>query len=209
MTETKPAPRIIIVSGPSGCGKSTLVQKLRDLPGTMFAVSCTTRPRRAAESPGKCYDFISEAEFERKVAQDEFLEYAQVFGKHWYGTPRKWIDLAREAGPDLVLEIDVQGAGQVKKKLPEAVAIFIVPPSRQALEQRLRARSQDSEEAIARRLQRAGQEMALSNDYDFVVVNDDLERAADEVRAIVVAARCRRRDNDERLSKIRESFGGS
>jgi guanylate kinase len=143
------------------------------------------------------------------VAQDEFLEHAQVFGKHWYGTPRKWIDLAREAGRDLVLEIDVQGASQVKKKLPQAVAIFIVPPSRQALEQRLRDRGQDSEEAIARRLQRAGQEMASSNDYDFVVVNDDLERAASEVRAIVVASRCRRRDNDERLSKIRESFGGN
>src|SRR5579863_2953964 len=102
MTETKSAPRIIIVSGPSGCGKSTLVQKLRDLPGTMFATSCTTRPRRAAESPGKCYDFISEDEFQRKVAQDEFLEYAKVFGKHWYGTPRKWIGLAGEARMDLV-----------------------------------------------------------------------------------------------------------
>ena len=209
MTETKSSPRIFIVSGPSGCGKSTLVQKLHDLPGTLFAVSCTTRPRRAAESPGKCYNFITEAEFQGKVARDEFLEYAQVFGKHWYGTPRKWVDQARQAGLDLVLEIDVQGAGQVKKKIPQAVAVFIVPPSRQALEQRLRARGQDTEEAIARRLERAGQEMASSTDYDFVVVNDDLERAADEVRAIVVASRCRRRDNDERLGKIRESFGGA
>src|SRR5579862_505999 len=209
MTETKPAPRIIIVSGPSGSGKSSLVETLRDLPGTMFAVSCTTRPRRAAESPGKCYDFITEAEFQRKVAQGEFLEYAQVFGKHWYGTPRKWIDEARQAGRDLILEIDVQGAGQVKKNLPLSVAIFIVPPSRQSLEHRLRARGQDSEEAIGRRLKRAGDEMASSTDYDFVVVNDDLERAASEVRAIVVASRCRRRDNDERLRKIRESFGGA
>jgi guanylate kinase len=143
------------------------------------------------------------------VAQGEFLEYAQVFGKHWYGTPRKWIDQAQEAGLDLVLEIDVQGASQVKKKLPQAVAIFIVPPSRQALEERLRARGQDSGDAIVRRLQRAGQEMASSGDYDFVVVNDDLERASDDVRSIVVASRCRRRDNDERLSKIRETFGGT
>jgi guanylate kinase len=209
MTADAAAPRIIIVSGPSGSGKSSLVETLRDLPGTMFAVSCTTRPRRAAESPGKCYDFITEAEFQRKVAQGEFLEYAQVFGKHWYGTPRKWIDEARQAGRDLILEIDVQGAGQVKKNLPLSVAIFIVPPSRQALEHRLRARGQDSEEAIERRLKRAGDEMASSTDYDFVVVNDDLERAASEVRSIVVASRCRRKDNDERLRKIRESFGGA
>jgi guanylate kinase len=208
MTETKPLPRVIIVSGPSGSGKSTLVQKLHDLPDTLFAVSCTTRPRRGTESPGKCYDFVTEAEFQRMIAQDEFLEHAQVFGKHWYGTPRKWLDQARQAGQDLVLEIDVQGAGQVKRKLPQAVAIFIVPPSREVVEQRLRARGQDSEEAIARRLERAAQEMASCVDYDFVVVNDDLQRAGEEVLAIVVASRCRRRDKDERLNKIRESFGG-
>src|SRR5215813_8615335 len=151
MTEAKTIPRVIIVSGPSGSGKSTLVQRLHELPEAVFAVSCTTRPRRAAESPGKCYDFVTEAEFQRMVAQDEFLEYAQVFGRHWYGTPRKWMDQARQAGQDLVLEIDVQGAGQVKKKLPQSVAIFIVPPSREVVEQRLRARGQDSDEAIARR----------------------------------------------------------
>jgi guanylate kinase len=202
------SPGIIIVSGPSGSGKSTLVEKLRALPGTMFSTSCTTRAPRATESPGKCYDFISEAEFERRVAHGEFLEYARVFGKHWYGTPRKSVDDARRLGLDLVLEIDVQGARQVKEKLPDAVAIFIVPPSRQDVEKRLRARGQDSEQAIARRLERARQEMACSSDYDFVVVNDDLDRASDEVRAIVVASRCRRRDNDERLRKILETFGG-
>jgi guanylate kinase len=203
------SPGIIIVSGPSGSGKSTLVEKLRALPGTMFSTSCTTRPPRATESPGKCYDFISEAEFERRAAQGEFLEYARVFGKHWYGTPRKSVDEARRLGLDLVLEIDVQGARQVKEKLPDAVAIFIVPPSRQDVEKRLRARGQDSEQAIARRLERARQEMTCSSDYDFVVVNDDLDRASDEVRAIVVASRCRRRDNDERLRKILETFGGT
>src|ERR1051325_10382782 len=107
MTIPTPSTRIIIVSGPSGSGKSTLVQKLRDLPGVMFSTSCTTRPARATASPGKWYDFISEAEFERKVAQDEFLEHARVFGKHWYGTPRKQVDDARKAGADLLLEIDV------------------------------------------------------------------------------------------------------
>ncbi len=175
----------------------------------MFSVSCTTRPRRGTESPGKWYDFITEAEFEQKVARDEFLEHAKVFGKHWYGTPRGQIDEARRKGADLLLEIDVQGARQVKTKLPEAIAIFIVPPSREDLERRLRERGQDSNEAIERRLERARQEMARSCEYDFVVVNDDLDRASSEVRAVVVAARCRRSDNDERLRKILETFGGS
>jgi guanylate kinase len=209
MTSSITLPRIIIISGPSGSGKSTLVQRLRDLPDLMFSVSCTTRPRRATESPGKWYDFITEAEFEQKVGRDEFLEHAKVFGKHWYGTPRGQIDEARRKGADLVLEIDVQGARQVKTKLAEAIAIFIVPPSREDLERRLRERGQDSNEAIERRLERARQEMARSCEYDFVVVNDDLERASSEVRAVVVAARCRRRDNDERLRKILDTFGGS
>ena len=201
--------RVLIVSGPSGSGKSTLVQNLRGLPGLVFSVSSTTRPRRLTESPGKCYDFITEAEFMRRIYAGDFLEYAQVFGRHWYGTPRTQVDDARRKGLDLVLEIDVQGMQQVKKKLPEAIAVFIVPPSREDLERRLRSRGQDSDEAITRRLERARQEIASSAEYDFVVVNDDLERASDELRAIAVASRCRRRDNDERLGKILESFGGS
>jgi guanylate kinase len=209
MTAPTASPRIIIVSGPSGSGKSTLVERLRTLPGTMFSVSCTTRPPRATESPGKCYDFISQAEFERRIAQGEFLEYARVFGRHWYGTPRKWVDEARRLGMDLVLEIDVQGAHQVKQSLPDAVAVFIVPPSRQDVEMRLRARGQDSDQAIAGRLERARQEMDCWSDYDFLVVNEDLERASDELRSIVVASRCRRRDNDERFRKILDTFGGA
>jgi guanylate kinase len=202
-------PRVLIVSGPSGSGKSTLVQNLHGLPDLTFSVSSTTRPQRLTESPGKCYDFITEAEFKRRVDSGEFLEYAQVFGRHWYGTPQQQVDEAREAGLDLVLEIDVQGARQVKQKLPEAIAVFIVPPSRQDLERRLRSRGQDSDEAITRRLERARQEIARSAEYDFVIVNDDLQRANDELRAIVVASRCRRRDSDERLRNILDSFGGS
>lgn len=202
-------PRVLIVSGPSGSGKSTLVQKLHGLPGLMFSISSTTRPPRLTESPGKCYDFLTETEFKRRIDSGEFLEYAQVFGRHWYGTPRKQLDAAGRAGLDLVLEIDVQGARQVKQELPEAIAVFIVPPSREDLERRLRSRGQDSDEAIARRLEQARQEIASSAEYDFVVVNDALERASDELRAIAVASRCRRRDNDERLRKILDSFGGS
>ena len=206
---TNASPSIVIVSGPSGSGKSTLVERLRSLPGTTFSVSCTTRPPRATESPGKCYDFITEAEFQKRAAQGDFLEYAQVFGKHWYGTPRKWVDEALAKGLNLVLEIDVQGAEQVKRKLPDALAVFIVPPSRQSVEERLRARGQDSEEAIARRLNRARQEMSCLTHYDFVVVNNDLDRAGDDLRSIVLASRCSRANNEARMLKILDTFGGS
>src|ERR1700692_1843333 len=152
--EAKSAPLVLIVSGPSGSGKSTLVQKILEMPGTMPSVSCTTRGRRATESSGKCYDFVTDAQFEAMVQRGEFLEYARVFGKHSYGTPKKWLEESGKKGLDLVLEIDVQGAAQVKQKLPESVAIFILPPSREELERRLRSRGQDAVEEIARRLAR-------------------------------------------------------
>ncbi len=202
------APLVLIVSGPSGSGKSTLVEKILELPGTMFSISCTTRLPRAAETPGKWYHFVSESDFERMIAEGAFLEYARVFGKNWYGTPRKWLDRAREAQQDLVLEIDVQGAAQVKEKLPESLAIFIVPPSRQELERRIRDRGQDSEEEIARRLDRARQEIQRFTDYDYVVVNDDLERAGREVQSIVIAARRRSDRISGQVQRILDSFGG-
>ncbi|HVA94901.1 MAG TPA: guanylate kinase [Candidatus Dormibacteraeota bacterium] len=201
-------PLVFIVSGPSGSGKSTLVLKMLEVPGTMFSISCTTRPPRATESGGKWYDFVSETEFDRRASQGEFLEYACVFGKHRYGTPRRWLEEAQRKGLDLVLEIDVQGAEQVKRELPSAVAIFILPPARAELERRLRSRGQDSEEAIQRRLNRAQQEMQNYTEYDFLVVNDDVERAGREVQAITVAARCLRSCLSERARKILESFGG-
>jgi guanylate kinase len=200
-------PLVFIVSGPSGSGKSTLVEKMLQVPGTMVSVSCTTRPPRTTESPGKWYDFISEAEFERMASRGEFLEYARVFGKHLYGTPRRWIEEAARKGLDLVLEIDVQGAEQVKAKLPAAVSIFILPPAREELERRLRARGQDSQPAIQRRLERAGQEIQRYSEYDFLVVNDDVERAGREIQAIALAARCLRSRISERASEIIQSFG--
>ncbi len=142
------------------------------------------------------------------VERGEFLEYAQVFGKNWYGTPRKWLDEARTQHKDLVLEIDVQGALQVKEKLPSAVAIFVLAPSRADIEQRIRERGQDSEDEIRRRLERARQEMLTYPKYDFVVVNDDLERAGAEVQAIVLSARCRVPRREERVLEILKSFGG-
>jgi guanylate kinase len=201
-------PLVFIVSGPSGSGKSTLVQKMLEVPGTMFSVSSTTRPPRNTESAGKWYDFVSEEEFNRRIRADEFLEHARVFGKHQYGTPRRWLEEAQCRGLDLVLEIDVQGAEQVKQKLPDSVAIFILPPAEEELERRLRARGQDSDEAIQRRLDRARQEIQRYTEYDFLVVNDDMERAGREIQAITVAARCLRSCLSERARKILESFGG-
>lgn len=206
---TRLEPMVLIVSGPSGSGKSTLVQKVLELPGTMPSISYTTRPRRTTESSGKCYDFVTEAEFEAMVARGEFLEYAQVFGKHSYGTPKKWLEESKRRGLDLVLEIDIQGAAQVKQKLPESVAIFILPPSREELERRLRGRGQDSDEEIARRLSKARDEIVASKKlYDFCVVNDDVERAGKEAQAIVVALRCSSARRRERVNQVLASFGG-
>jgi len=203
------APMVLIVSGPSGSGKSTLVQKMLEMPGTMSSVSCTTRARRATEASGKCYDFVTEEEFDAMVSRGEFLEYARVFGKHSYGTPKKWLDVSKDKRLDLVLEIDVQGAAQVKQKLPESVAIFILPPSRQELERRLRSRGQDADEEIKRRLSKSREEIAASEKiYDFCVVNDDVERAGREAQAIVTALRCQITRRRELVDKVLASFGG-
>jgi guanylate kinase len=207
-TENEIAPLVLIVSGPSGSGKSTLVQRILDLPGTMPSISCTTRARRATEASGKCYDFVTESEFDAMVARGEFLEYARVFGKHSYGTPRKWLEESRKLGLDLVLEIDVQGAAQVKEKLPESVAIFILPPSREELERRLRSRGQDSDEEIARRLAKSRDEIAqFGKYYDFCVMNEDVERAGREAQAIVTALRCTTARRRARVEQLLASFG--
>jgi guanylate kinase len=142
------------------------------------------------------------------VARGDFLEYAQVFGKHWYGTPRKWLEQAHAQKKDLVLEIDVQGALQVKRKVPEAMALFVLPPSRAELEKRIRARGQDSEEEIVRRLERARQEMLSYSSYDFAIINDNLERAGQEAQAIAVGSRCQVAHNEVRIREILKSFGG-
>jgi guanylate kinase len=209
MAANEVPPLVLIVSGPSGSGKSTLVQKVLELPGTMPSVSCTTRPRRATESSGKCYDFVSETEFDAMVQRGEFLEYAQVFGKHSYGTPKKWLEESRKKGLDLVLEIDVQGAAQVKQKLPESVAIFILPPSREELERRLRSRGQDADDEITRRLARARDEIAaFSKYYDYCVVNDDVTRAGREAQSILIALRCSSARRKSQVESLLASFGG-
>jgi guanylate kinase len=202
------APLVLVVSGPSGSGKSTLVERIMELPGTMASVSCTTRPRRATEATGKCYDFVTEAQFDEMVRRGDFLEYARVFGKHSYGTPKRWLEESRKRGLDLVLEIDVQGAKQVKQKAPEAVAIFILPPSREELERRLRSRGMDADDEIARRLAKAREEIAAYKTYDFCVVNEDVALAGREALAIITALRCTTARRQARVEELLASFGG-
>ena len=198
---------VFIISAPSGSGKSTLVGRLfREVPGLHFSVSYTTRRPRGAEQDGVDYCFISREEFEERLKKGEFLEYASVFG-NYYGTHISQLQKARDAGQDLVLDIDVQGAAQLKDKLPEAVTIFVLAPSRQILEQRLRSRSEDPDAVIVRRLNDAASEIRNYNRYDYVVVNDDLERSAKSLAAIVTAERVRRTRIEEQLRPILESFG--
>jgi guanylate kinase len=205
---SKLGPLVLIVSGPSGSGKSTLVQKILELPDTMLSVSCTTRAPRKTETDGKWYNFMPEVEFQGMVERGEFLEYAQVFGKNWYGTPRRSLDIAVALKKDLVLEIDIQGAFQAKQKLPGSIAIFVMPPSGADLERRIRERGLDAEDEIQRRLERARQEMLNYSSYDFAIINDDLERAGKEVQAIALGSRCRVARREERIREILKSFGG-
>ena len=190
---------LFIISAPSGSGKSTLVSQLRTLvEGLDFSISYTTRAPRGSEEDGREYHFISRQEFERMIAAGDFLEWAEVFGKDYYGTAVSALDHAKRAGKDLLLDIDVQGAAQVMKKLPDAVSIFIMPPSPEILEMRLRHRTVAeevasktpiSEDEIQKRLAAARNELKRMPDYKYALVNDVLEQAVTELRAIVLYER--------------------
>jgi guanylate kinase len=187
---------LFIISAPSGSGKTTLTNELlKVVPGLEFSISYTTRPPRGSEQHGREYRFVSQEEFQQMIRRGEFLEYACVFG-HCYGTARHILHEAHQRGRDLVLDIDVQGAAQVKALLPEAVSIFILPPSREALEFRLRNRSHaehmDSEEVIRRRLEAARIEIENYRNYDYILVNDRLEQSIVLLKAIVAAERLKR-----------------
>jgi guanylate kinase len=180
---------VYIISAPSGSGKSTLVNQVRLIvPGLKFSISYTTRAPRAGEQNGREYYFVPRSEFEEMVRRDEFLEYADVFG-HYYGTARRFQFEAEEEGKDLLLDIDVQGAAQIKRKIPAAVSIFILPPNRQELEKRLRTRSLDAEPVIQRRLVTASREIENYDKYDYILVNDRLEESIDALKSILLAER--------------------
>jgi guanylate kinase len=183
---------VYIISAPSGSGKSTLVSELfKVVRNLQFSISYTTRSPRGSEADGKEYFFVSKKTFEAMIAAGEFLEHACYDG-NYYGTACRFLEQAQAAGRDLLLDIDVQGAEQVKRKIPEAVSIFILPPSREMLEWRLRNRGQDSEPVIRRRLDTARREIENYSKYDYILVNDRLDQSADELKAIVLAERIRR-----------------
>jgi guanylate kinase len=197
---------VFIVSAPSGSGKSTLVKGLlATVDGLRFSISYTTRSPRGHERHGENYYFTSQERFEEMIAADEFLEHAGVFG-HYYGTHCSEVGYARADGKDLVLDIDVQGAAQLKRKIPEAVSIFILAPSRKELEQRLRARSEDSEEVIRRRLKGAVEEIRNYRLYDYVVVNREVESSIDVLASIVKAERTRRTRMEHQIRPILDTF---
>ena len=176
--------RLYVIAAPSGAGKTSLLQALmKKRPGVEFSVSCTTRKPRPGEHDGKDYHFIDRSGFERLQAAGEFIEHANVFG-NLYGTRRSVVESALAEGRDLILEIDWQGAQQVREHLPEAVQVFVLPPSRAELESRLRSRRSDSEEAIARRLQESVLEMSHWKDFDYVIVNHDFDAALADLEAV-------------------------
>jgi len=197
---------VFIISAPSGSGKSTLVARLLNhVPGLMFSVSYTTRKPRGAETDGQSYHFVSREEFEQMLSRGEFLEWAEVFG-NYYGTHRGILEQAQACGKDLVLDIDVQGARQLKNQIPEAVTVFILAPSRQILEQRLRARSEDRDEVIERRLRDAAREIENYKAYDYVLINRELAESDAVLSAIVDAERVRRTRIEDQIRPILDTF---
>jgi guanylate kinase len=188
---------LFVIAAPSGAGKTSLVRALMERePKLRFSISYTTRTRRPNELDGRDYFFVAKDEFEAMAARGEFLEHARVFDNH-YGTALGQVETSLAAGQDLILEIDWQGAQQVRRALPECHSIFILPPSRAELERRLRGRGTDAEDVIQRRLRDAASDMTHWAEFDYVVVNDDFERALGELQAIVQGrGEASRRDRD-------------
>lgn len=176
---------LLVISGPSGAGKGTLCKELlNQVPGLNYSVSATTRAPRAGEENGVNYFFYSRPEFEELIAQEEFLEWAQVYN-NLYGTPRSYVDNMLRQNKDVILEIDIQGARQVKQRFPQGVFVFVVPPDLNELARRLRERKTDTEEEINKRLGLAEEEMEYAKEYDYIVVNDDLTKAVNDLKAII------------------------
>jgi len=183
--------RLFVISGPSGAGKSTVISKALDgLTNICFSVSVTTREPRKGEIDGKDYFFIDKEKFHRMVENDELLEHAS-YVDNCYGTPRSYVENMLSNGTSVILDIEVQGAKQVKEKMPEAIMVFVIPPSLVELENRLRNRKTDSEERIRARLERAREEYSEANFYDYIVINNDVSVAAEEFKSVVISEKCR------------------
>jgi guanylate kinase len=194
---------LLILSAPSGAGKTTLAHRLlKELPNAIFSVSCTTRRPRGKEQDGVDYHFLDVATFQQKIERGEFVEWAEVHG-HFYGSPQSVVEEARARRGIAVFDIDVQGGQAIKRKHPDAILIFVLPPSMEELERRLRDRKTDSDETIRRRMLAARSEIERGiASYDYIVVNDDFERAYQELHSVVVAERCRRGRVDLSMMKL-------
>lgn len=196
---------IIVISAPSGSGKTTLCNKLvAETPNLERSISMTTRSPRRGEKEGRDYIFVFPDEFERRRDRDEFIEWARVLGEY-YGTPRGFVEQTIRAGKDIILSIDVQGAMKVKKKCPDAIFIFVLPPSMEALEQRLRKRKTDKTEEISRRLQLARKEISQIENYDYVVVNRNLSSSLRELSAIITAEKRSVERSKDEIDDLRSS----
>jgi len=199
-------PSLVVVSAPSGAGKSTVLSRvLTEMEGLRFSVSHTTRPPRSGEQQGVHYHFVSDGDFEGLKREGAMLEWAEVHG-HYYGTSRRELERAVEEGVDLLLDLDVQGAAQVRIKVDDAVTLFILPPSYGDLERRLRGRGEEDEASIRRRLEVAREEVSLAPEYDYAVVNDDLDRCVESVKSVVRAARCRTKGMSGTIRRILDTF---
>ena len=194
--------RVYIISGPSGSGKDSVMKKVFEKqPDIAFSISCITRDMRPGEVEGEKYNFISRERFEQMIKNDELLEH-NVFVGNYYGTPKAPVINCIENGKDMLIEVDVNGAEQIREKMPEAVSIFIMPPSLEVLKKRLTGRGTDSAEIIEKRLNEALREIASAKDYDYIVVNDDLETAADDFVKIMSVDKFKTDRNLELINKI-------
>jgi guanylate kinase len=197
---------LIVVSSPSGGGKGTLIDRVRKtVPGVSYSVSYTTRAPRATEEDGREYFFVSTAVFEEMIGRGEFLEWANVYG-YLYGTSQGQVERERKSGHDIILEIDVQGAASIRERINDAVSIFILPPSFELLRQRLLARGTDSPADLERRLRGAPAEVKQHENFQYVILNDDINRASQQLAAIIYAERARRERQEERLKETLADF---
>lgn len=211
MIKTKKRGILIVVSGPSGCGKGTIIRSLLNKKKNLWlSISCTSRKKRKGEIEGKDYYFLTKEEFEEKIEKKEFIEYAK-YSDNYYGTPKKYIEQHLNKGEDVILEIEIIGALKIKEILPDTLFIFILPPSMSELKRRLEGRETETKEKINQRFRRAYEEINAVNDYNYVVVNDNVDYAVEKIEAILISEKCRvdrieKLDIDNEEEKIHEAL---